>query len=132
MGLERADVTARYERYLACCNEYRFDDLAEYVDENVSGSGSEDGLAAYIERVRAVQAGFPDYQWDLQEVVVEGNTLAARLIGRGTHTGSFAGIAPTGRKVTVQELVHYRIADGKIVQCWGDLDPVLRDAVTRP
>jgi predicted ester cyclase len=56
MAAERA----RYERYLACCNERRFDDLAEFVDEQVSGSGSEDGQAAYIERVRAVVTGFPD------------------------------------------------------------------------
>lgn len=130
MGVERADLLARYERYLACCNERRWDDLAEFVDERVSGSGAEDGLAAYIDRVRAVVAGFPDYRWDLQEVVVEGTTIAARLTGRGTHTGSFDGIAPTGRTITIQELVLYHFTDGKIVHCWGDLNPVVRDAVT--
>lgn len=126
MGAERA----RYERYLACCNERRFDDLAEFVDEQVSGSGAEDGQAAYIERVRAVVTGFPDYRWELQELIVEGDAIAARLTGRGTHTGVFDGIAPTGRKITIQELVIYRFAGGKIVQCWGDLNPVVRDAVT--
>jgi predicted ester cyclase len=52
MGLERADVAARYERYLTRCNEHRFDQLGEFVDERVSGSGSVDGLAAYIVRPR--------------------------------------------------------------------------------
>src|SRR4051812_46084878 len=89
MGVERAELAALYERYLTCCNEGRFDDLGEFVDEQVSGSGAEDGLAAYIERVRAVRTGFPDYRWDLQEIVVEENTIAARLTGRGTHTGIF-------------------------------------------
>jgi predicted ester cyclase len=132
MGPERADVAARYERYLACCNERRFDQLGEFVDEQVSGSGSVDGLAAYVERVKAVCTGFPDYHWELQELVVEENTIAARLSGQGTHTGFFDGIAPTGRKITIQELVIYRIADGKIIRCWGDLNPVVRDAVTTP
>jgi predicted ester cyclase len=132
MGLQRADAAGWYERYLACCNERRFDQLGEFVDEQVSGSGSVDGLAAYVERVQAVCTGFPDYHWQLQELVVEENTIAARLIGQGTHTGFFDGIAPTGRKITIQELVVYRIADGKIVQCWGDLNPVVRDAVTTP
>jgi predicted ester cyclase len=132
MGLERADVAARYERYLTCCNERRFDQLGEFVAEQVSGSGAVDGLVAYIERVKAVSIGFPDYHWELQELVVEENTIAARLIGRGTHTGFFDGIAPTGRKITIQELVIYRFADGKIIQCWGDLNPVVRDAVTTP
>jgi predicted ester cyclase len=80
--------------------------------------------------VRAVGTGFPDYHWELQELVVEQSSIAARLIGRGTHTGPFDGIAPTGRQISTQELVIYRFADGKIVRCWGDLNPVVRDALT--
>ena len=132
MGLERADLVARYERYLTCCNERRFDELGELVSEQVSGSGPVDGLAAYIDGVKAVCTGFPDYRWELQQRVVEGDTIAARLVGQGTHTGPFSGIAATGRRIRIQELVVYRFADGKIVQCWGDLFPVVRDALTAP
>ncbi|WP_432496819.1 ester cyclase [Kineococcus auxinigenes] len=130
MELERADVVALYERYLTCCNEHRFDDLGEFVSERVSGSGPVDGLAAYVDGVKAVCVAFPDYRWELQELVVEGGAIAARLIGRGTHTAPFSGIAPTGRRISTQELVVYRVADGKIVHCWGDLYPVVRDALT--
>ena len=129
MGFERDDVVDLYQRYLACCNERRFDQLGEFVDEQVNGSGSKDGLAAYIEGVKAVSIGFPDYQWTLQELIVEEDSIAARLIGQGTHTGFFDGLAPTGRKITTQELVIYHIAEGKIIGCWGDLNPVVRDAV---
>ena len=129
MGVERADVVALYERYLARCNEHRLDQLGEFVSEQVSGSGPVDGLAGYIDGVKAVCTAFPDYHWELQELVVEEDRLAARLIGQGTHTGPFSGIAPTGRKVSTQELVIYRFAHGKIVQCWGDLFPVVRDAL---
>src|SRR4051812_36584718 len=48
MGPERADLAAVYESYLACCNEHRFDQLGEFVDERVRGSRAVDGLAAYI------------------------------------------------------------------------------------
>ena len=132
MGVERADVVALYERYLARCNEHRFDQLGEFVSQQVSGSGPVDGLAAYIDGVKAVCTAFPDYRWEVQELVVEEDRIAARLIGQGTHTGPFSGIAPTGRKVSTQELVIYRIADGKIVQCCGDLFPVVRDALRAP
>jgi predicted ester cyclase len=132
MGLARADMAALYRRYLTRCNEHRFDQLGEFVSEQVSGSGPVDGLAAYIDGVKAVCTAFPDYHWELQELVVEEDTIAARLIGQGTHTGPFSGIAPTGRRISTQELVVYRIADGKIVQCWGDLFPVVRDALTAP
>jgi len=129
MGAEHADVRDLYERYLTCCNEHRLDDLGEHVSDQVTGSGPVDGLAAYIDGVRAVCDAFPDYRWELQGTVVEGDTVAARLTGRGTHTGSFSGIAPTGRRISTQELVVYRFAEGKIVRCWGDLFPVVRDAL---
>jgi predicted ester cyclase len=129
MGLDRAEMVALYGRYLARCNEHRVDELGEFVSEQVSGSGPVDGLAAYIEGVRAVCTAFPDYHWDVQDLVVEEDRIAARLIGQGTHTGPFSGIVPTGRRIRTQELVLYRIADGKIAQCWGDLFPVVRDAL---
>src|SRR3954470_16851791 len=114
MGLDRADVVALYERYLTCCNEHRVDELGEFVSEQVSGSAPVDGLAAYIEGVKAVCTAFRDYHWELQLLVVEEDTIAARLLGQGTHTGPFSGIAPTGRRIRTQELVIYRIADGRI------------------
>jgi predicted ester cyclase len=129
---ERAVLTALYDRYLLLCNERRFEELAELVSDEVSGSGAADGRAAYVDRVRDVCVGFPDYHWDLQAVVVEGDTIAARLIGHGTHTGTFVGLPPTGRAIEIQELVVYRFTEGKVVQCWGDLFPVVRDALTAP
>lgn len=127
--MTREQVLDLYERYLACCNEHRVDDLGEFVDGSISGSGPEDGLAAYVEGVRAVVTGFPDYRWEVQQLVVDGDTLAARLVGQGTHTGVFEGVAPTSRTVRTQELVFYRVSGGKIVGCWGDLFPVVRDAL---
>jgi predicted ester cyclase len=131
MGSERAETIAAYENYLARCNEHRFDELGEFVDENVSGSGPDDGLAAYVEGLHALVAAFPDWRWELQDRVVQGCSVAARLIGRGTHAGPFQGVAPTGRPVEVQELVGYRFADGRITHCWGDLYPVIREVLTR-
>ena len=123
MGVGRGDLVALYRRYLPLCNERRFEELRDLVSDEVSGSGSVDGASAYIDRVRDVFTAFPDYGWELQHLVVEGETVAARLIGQGTHTGSFGDI-------DTQELVMYRFADGRIVGCWGDLYPVVRDALT--
>lgn len=132
MGSPPPDARAVYERYLACCNGHRVEELRELVSEHVSGSGPVDGLDAYLDGVRAVLTAFPDYHWALQDLVVEGEMVAARLVGRGTHTGPFGSIAPTGRTVSSQELVMYRITEGRIVSCWGDLFPVVRDALLRP
>ena len=51
MRLERAEVAAFLQRYLACCNEHIFDQLGEFVSEQVTGSGTADGLAGCIDRL---------------------------------------------------------------------------------
>ena len=37
----------------------------------------------------------------------------------GTQLGEFAGIAPTGKKITIEEFHIFRLAGGKIVEQWG-------------
>lgn len=120
-----ADLRSFYLRYLHCCNEYRFDGLGEFVADDVDGPGQ--GLPVYIGKVREVVEAFPDYRWDLQQVLVDDQWIAARLLGTGTHTGAFRGVAATGRLIRTQELVMYHVRDGKIVQCWGDLHTTVRD-----
>jgi steroid delta-isomerase-like uncharacterized protein len=81
--------------------------------------GSTDGLAAFN---RTLRAAFPDWHSTLEEMVAEGDTVAERWTGRGTHSGEFQGIAPTGRQVEVPGVVFYRIRDGKIVEFRGSFD----------
>jgi hypothetical protein len=39
-----------------------------------------------------------------------------------THTGSYMGIAPTGKKVMLAFLEIHRIANGKLVEAWEVVD----------
>jgi predicted ester cyclase len=105
MESEREDLLVFYSRYLKRCNEHRFDELGEFVADDVNGPTK--GLSRYIAGLRAVIEAFPDYQWELQHLLVDGQWLAARLYGTGTHTGPFRGIAATGRVIRTQELVIY-------------------------
>ncbi|MBA3491792.1 MAG: ester cyclase, partial [Rubrobacteraceae bacterium] len=57
-----------------------------------------------------------------EELIAEGDRVAERWTGRGTHRGELQGIAPTGRRVEVPGSVFYRIVDGKIVEFRGQLD----------
>jgi len=128
MESEREDLLVFYRRYLQRCNEHRFDELGEFVADDVNGPT--EGLSRYIAGLHAVVEAFPDYQWELQRLLVDGQWLAARLYGTGTHTRPFRGIAATGRVIRTQELVIYRTVDRKIVDCWGDLGSTVRDELT--
>ncbi len=55
-------------------------------------------------------------------MIMEENTIATRLTFRGTQTGEFEGIAPTGKKVTVLTLDMARYEGGKLVEQWGGPD----------
>jgi steroid delta-isomerase-like uncharacterized protein len=78
-----------------------------------------DGLKDFAD---AFRGSFPDWHSTFEELVAEGDRVAERWTGRGTHRGELQGIAPTDRRVEVPGSVFYRIADGKIAEFRGQLD----------
>ena len=77
------------------------------------------GLKAFNTTFRAA---FPDWYSTPQELIAEGDRVAERWTGRGTHRGEFQGIPPTGKQVAVPGVVFYRIRNGKIVEFRGSFD----------
>ena len=71
---------------------------------------------------RSLRDAFPDWHSTFEELVAEGERVAERWTGRGTHRGEFQGIAATGRQVAVPGTVFYRIVGGKIVEFRGQFD----------
>jgi steroid delta-isomerase-like uncharacterized protein len=69
-----------------------------------------------------IRSAFPDWHSTVEEIVVEGDRVAERWTGRGTHQGEFQGIPPTGKRVAVPGVVFYRISDGKIAEFRGQFD----------
>jgi len=65
---------------------------------------------------------FPDARFTVEDMVAEGDRVAARLTMRGTHRGALNGIAPTGREVTVTGMSIERIENGRIVEGWNQND----------
>lgn len=80
------------------------------------------GLGGYLEIIGMMRSGFPDIQWTLEEMVAEGDKVAARFTMRGTHQGLFFGVEPTGKSILVQAVNFYRLANGKFVEERGQPD----------
>lgn len=121
------DLRTRYLQYIDLCNTRNLGRLAKFVADDVVASETAEGLDAYVAGIEAVVQGFSDYYWDVEQVLVDGDCIAARLTGTGTHTGTFCGVAATQRRIRIQELAVYRTSSGKITRCWGDLGSVIRD-----
>jgi steroid delta-isomerase-like uncharacterized protein len=116
------ELAAFHRRYNACCNEHRFDDLAEFVAPDVVIDGIDRDLDAYAEALRAVVRAFPDYRWELRHLLVDPPWIAAHFADTGTHRGPFLGVPATGRSVSAQEFAFYRVDAGRIAEVWGTAD----------
>ena len=65
---------------------------------------------------------FPDMHVTIDDMVAEGDKVAARVTITGTHKGEFMGIPPTNKKWTISLITISRIAGGKIVEDHGQFD----------
>jgi steroid delta-isomerase-like uncharacterized protein len=116
-----------YRRYIDRCNERQWEELGAYVAENVQVNGVVQDLQNYVAGLQAVIQAFPDFRWEIQELVVEADVLAARLTNAGTHRGTFLGVPATGRRIATIELAMYHLDNGKITASWGDLGSTIRN-----
>jgi steroid delta-isomerase-like uncharacterized protein len=79
-------------------------------------------IDTFKETFAEARAGFPDLSITVEDVMAEGDQVAARVTMHGTHRGESQGIAPTGKRVEVRAIDMFRISDGKIVEHWGHAD----------
>ena len=54
--------------------------------------------------------------------LAEGEWMAAFGRQRATHSGTFMGIAPTGKRVEIRYMDFWKVQDGKIVDNWVMVD----------
>jgi steroid delta-isomerase-like uncharacterized protein len=99
------------------------DDLvaADFVSHNLR-PGQGQGREGFKQGLATIRAAFPDWQSTVEEMIAEGDKIAARWTVRGTHQGSFAGIPATGKRITMTEIGILRVGVGKVVEFWGVAD----------
>jgi predicted ester cyclase len=75
--------------------------------------------------VADILATFPDWYFDIVELVAKGDTVVVRLTASGTHRGvgklplnggMLVGVEPTLKHFSVQHIHWYKLRDGKIIE----------------
>ena len=91
----------------------------EVVDHNLQ-PGQEPGLAGVEQIIGLYHAVFPDLTLSCDDIVPSGDKVAVRWTATGTHEGDQLGVPATHRKVTLSGIDIVRIANGRIVERWGE------------
>jgi len=74
------------------------------------------GPEGFKEFVTSMRKAFPDLHVTIEDIIAEGDSVAARVMMRGTFKGELNGLAPTGRKLNFPEAVFVRFENGKEVE----------------
>jgi predicted ester cyclase len=93
-----------------------------FLSYDVHGTRSRTGLRRYHSDLRR---SFRDLRFQVHEnigVLVEGDLVALRTIITGTHTGHYAGVAPTGRPVQTSASHIFRVRDDQFTEHWQVTD----------
>jgi steroid delta-isomerase-like uncharacterized protein len=80
------------------------------------------GPAGYLSIIAMMRSGFPDIQWTLEDMVSDGDKIAARFTMRGTHQGTFFGVPATGKPIQAQAINFYHLSDGQFIKEYGQPD----------
>ncbi len=111
-------------RYVEAFNRGDVDTLQNEIfapDAVVQGVLGWGGMGVVVPIWRELHAAL-QITMQIEELVAEGNTVAARYTERGTFAGPFRGNQPTGKSFELVAMEFFEIREGKIVRRWGARD----------
>jgi predicted ester cyclase len=118
------------ERYVAAFNNHDVSALADVIAEKYlqhNGRAGQ-GLAGTQATIKSYFETFPDMHMQLEDTIISGDKVVARITLTATHTRSVQlgpgalVFQPTGKKLSWGDIDIWRVADGKFVEHWDQSD----------
>lgn len=100
-----------------------YDELVtdDFVDHQAM-PGLPPGRAGFVALNVMFRSAFPDVWVTVDDIVTEGDLVAARWTSTGTHQGDLFGIPATGKSVKITATVVYRTEGGRLAEGWINRD----------
>ena len=117
-----ADLSQAYRGYIACLNAQDWDNLGQFLRDDVRYNGESVGIAGYRAMLEADFRAIPDLVFTIDLLVTEPPHVAARLKFDCTPVGELFGLPVNGRRVQFTENVFYEFAAGRIQAVWSVID----------
>jgi predicted ester cyclase len=118
------DIRDLFDRYIDALNAHEMDRMTEFVHDEVVQNLKLVTRADIISELKGHIDAVPDFRWRVRDVVVERDTIAARLFNIGTPAKSWLGIEPTGKTVETLEFAFHKARDGKFYEMNYAMDVV--------
>ena len=80
------------------------------------------GLEEYKQFVASIGKGFPDFHETIKDIIAEGEKVWVFFEFKGTNTGEWMGLSPTGKKIRASAIEILRIVDDKVAEEWEVAD----------
>jgi steroid delta-isomerase-like uncharacterized protein len=93
----------------------------DFVEHNPM-PGFEGDREGFKTMVTALHQAFPDFHTEIEDQIADGDKVVERWTAGGTHDGEFMGVPATHRTVEIEGMDITRLADGKIVEHWTQMD----------
>jgi predicted ester cyclase len=110
------------KRNLQIWNEGDLARFDEVFSPNYCNRSSGTDRATLKQVIVAMRQAFPDLHVSVDQQIVEGDIIVTRWSATGTHQGNHYGVTGMGKKMHNTGIGIDRIADGKIVESWGNSD----------
>jgi predicted ester cyclase len=110
------DIRSFYLSYIDALNARAFEELNQFVADEIAFGRQTYPRDAVVGSLAAIVDAVPDFHWEVQEILVDGDRLAVRLLNSGTPVKEWNGLAPTGASFEVAEHAIYRVAEGRFVE----------------
>ena len=95
---------------------------SNYLNSVLDQMGLPRGPEGFKQYATMIRTAFPDFNLTIEDQVAEGDREVHRITGRGTHKGTFMDIPPTNKHIEIRGIMIDRIAGGKVVESWAQVD----------
>jgi steroid delta-isomerase-like uncharacterized protein len=94
----------------------------DFVEREELPPGVPRGREGVKQLTAMFRSAFPDFKATIDDIIAEGDKVVIRQTWTGTHKGEFMGMPPTGKRMSIGVIDIIRIAEGKFVEHWGQMD----------
>lgn len=86
----------------------------EALDDPEDADRQQPGPVGFLATSQWLRDAFSNLRFELHETLAADGTVIAVATMTGEHTGPFNGIAPTGKRITHEQVHIFAVADGQI------------------